>query len=73
MVKDQEEVNFSLVLKIGYRACHEQYQPDRLLAHVALADKHGFETLWASDPFHPWAHTGAGGAGVYKSVRKSLK
>jgi len=48
-------------LTLGYKACHEQYQPDRLLAHAVLADKHGFETLWTSDHFHPWAHTGAGG------------
>jgi len=29
--------------------------------HAALADKYGFETLWTSDHFHPWAHTGAAG------------
>jgi len=48
-------------LTLGYKTCHEQYQPDKLLAHAVLADKHGFETLWTSDHFHPWAHTGAGG------------
>jgi len=46
-------------LILGYKTCHEQYQPDRLLLHAALADKYGFETLWTSDHFHPWAHTGA--------------
>jgi len=48
-------------LTLGYKTCHEQYQPDTLLAHAILADKHGFQTLWTSDHFHPWAHTGAGG------------
>jgi coenzyme F420-dependent glucose-6-phosphate dehydrogenase len=48
-------------LTIGYKTCHEQYQPDRLLVHAVLAEKYGFETLWTSDHFHPWAHTGAAG------------
>jgi len=48
-------------LLLGYKTCHEQYQPDRLLDHAVLAEKHGFETLWTSDHFHPWAHTGAAG------------
>jgi len=48
-----------MTLILGYKTCHEQYQPDRLLAHAVLADKHGFDTLWTSDHFHPWAHTGA--------------
>ncbi|MEM2905082.1 MAG: TIGR03557 family F420-dependent LLM class oxidoreductase [Candidatus Bathyarchaeia archaeon] len=48
-------------LLLGYKTCHEQYQPDRLLTHAVLAEKHGFETLWTSDHFHPWAHTGAAG------------
>jgi len=52
-------IETSLIL--GYKTCHEQYQPDRLLSHAVLADKYGFETLWTSDHFHPWAHTGAAG------------
>ena len=48
-------------LILGYKTCHEQYQPDRLLSFATLADKYGFETLWTSDHFHPWAHTGAAG------------
>jgi coenzyme F420-dependent glucose-6-phosphate dehydrogenase len=49
------------LLTLGYKTCHEQYPPDRLLAHAALADRYGFETLWTSDHFHPWAHTNAAG------------
>jgi len=48
-------------LIFGYKTCHEQYQPDKLLVHAVLAEKHGFEALWTSDHFHPWAHTGAAG------------
>jgi len=48
-------------LILGYKTCHEQYQPDGLLMHAVLAEKYGFETLWTSDHFHPWAHTGAAG------------
>lgn len=48
-----------MTLTLGYKTCHEQYQPDKLLAHAVLADKNGFDTLWTSDHFHPWAHTGA--------------
>ncbi|MBM4401237.1 MAG: TIGR03557 family F420-dependent LLM class oxidoreductase [Crenarchaeota archaeon] len=50
-----------LPLILGYKTCHEQYQPDVLLKHAVLAEKYGFETLWTSDHFHPWAHTGAAG------------
>jgi len=48
-------------LIFGYKTCHEQYQPDKLLVHAVLAERYGFETLWTSDHFHPWAHTGAAG------------
>ncbi len=50
-----------MALILGYKTCHEQYQPDKLLMHAVLADQYGFETLWTSDHFHPWAHTGAAG------------
>lgn len=48
-------------LTLGYKTCHEQYQPDKLLSFADLADRYGFETLWTSDHFHPWAHTSAAG------------
>jgi len=50
-----------MALTLGYKTCHEQYQPDKLLSHAVLAENCGFETLWTSDHFHPWAHTDAGG------------
>ena len=62
LVKNYEGISnggIILPLILGYKACHEQYQPDKLLLHAVLAEKYGFETLWTSDHFHPWAHTGA--------------
>ncbi len=47
------------MLKIGYAAEHEQYQPRPLLEYATEAEKAGFDAIWASDHFHPWAHTNA--------------
>jgi coenzyme F420-dependent glucose-6-phosphate dehydrogenase len=49
------------MLKIGYGAEHEQYQPLQLLEFAVEAEKVGFDSIWASDHFHPWAHTNAAG------------
>jgi coenzyme F420-dependent glucose-6-phosphate dehydrogenase len=49
------------MLKIGYGAEHEQYQPLTLLEHAVEAEKAGFDSIWTSDHFHPWAHTNAAG------------
>jgi len=37
----------------------ELYHPNFFLELVPLVDKAGFDTLWASDHFHPWADTNA--------------
>lgn len=47
------------MVEIGYAAEHEQFQPMELLDHAVLADKAGFDFIWTSDHFHPWAHTNA--------------
>ena len=49
------------MLKIGYACEHEQYQPALLLDYAVEADKAGFDSIWTSDHFHPWAHTTAAG------------
>lgn len=46
-------------LTFGLFCAHEQYSPTDLLQHVVWAEEAGFETIWTSDHFHPWAHTGA--------------
>jgi len=50
-----------MVLKIGYATEHEQYSPTKLLDFTVLAEQYGFEAIWTSDHFHPWAHKGASG------------
>jgi coenzyme F420-dependent glucose-6-phosphate dehydrogenase len=47
------------MLKIGYQAQLERYQPLPLLDYSVEAEKAGFDTIWTSDHFHPWAHTDA--------------
>ena len=49
------------MLKIGYGPQHEQFQPLPLLDYSVEAEKVGFDTIFASDHFHPWAHTGGAG------------
>lgn len=44
-------------IKFGYAAQQEQYGPNELLNHAALAERVGFNSVWSSDHFHPWAHT----------------
>jgi coenzyme F420-dependent glucose-6-phosphate dehydrogenase len=48
-------------MKFGYGCEHEQYQPLTLLEHAVEAERAGFDTIWTSDHFHPWAHTNAAG------------
>lgn len=49
------------MLKIGYQAVHERYQPLPLLDYAVEAEKAGFDSIWSSDHFHPWGHTNASG------------
>lgn len=44
---------------IGYNACPDILPPQRLLELCQLAEKAGFEAIWASDHFHPWFHSNA--------------
>ena len=46
-------------LDIGYQISLEQFQPEVALEHVILAEKAGFDSIWASDHFLPWFHTDA--------------
>jgi len=48
-----------MVYKFGFYAAHEQYNPTELLDFAVKAEKNGFDTIWSSDHFHPWAHTNA--------------
>jgi coenzyme F420-dependent glucose-6-phosphate dehydrogenase len=46
------------VLKLGYKASAEQFAPRELLDYGVLAEKSGFDTVFISDHFQPWRHTG---------------
>jgi coenzyme F420-dependent glucose-6-phosphate dehydrogenase len=46
------------MLKIGYKASAEQFAPTPLLDFSVLAETLGFDSVWISDHFQPWRHTG---------------
>ena len=46
------------MLKIGYKASAEQFSPRELLEFSCLAEQLGFDSVFISDHFQPWRHTG---------------
>jgi coenzyme F420-dependent glucose-6-phosphate dehydrogenase len=46
------------LLKIGYKASAEQFSPQDLLDFSRLAEETGFDSVFISDHFQPWRHTG---------------
>ena len=46
------------MLKLGYKASAEQFAPSKLLAFSVLAEQVGFDSVFVSDHFQPWNHTG---------------
>jgi coenzyme F420-dependent glucose-6-phosphate dehydrogenase len=46
-------------MRLGFFAPHEQYGPDRLATLAARAEQAGLDSVWTSDHFHPWWHSGA--------------
>jgi coenzyme F420-dependent glucose-6-phosphate dehydrogenase len=47
-----------IVLKLGYKASAEQFGPQELLDFSRLAEEVGFDSVFISDHFQPWRHTG---------------
>lgn len=45
------------MLKLGYKASAEQFDPKRLLAFSCAAEQAGFDSVFVSDHFQPWKHT----------------
>ncbi|HEY2445720.1 MAG TPA: glucose-6-phosphate dehydrogenase (coenzyme-F420) [Rhizomicrobium sp.] len=45
-------------LRLGYKASAEQFGPNELLGFGILAEKLGFDSVFVSDHFQPWRHTG---------------
>jgi len=46
------------MIKLGYKASAEQFGPKELLDYSVLAEKSGFDSVFISDHFQPWRHTG---------------
>ncbi len=46
------------MLKLGYKASAEQFGPSELLEFACLAESLGFDSVWISDHFQPWRHSG---------------
>src|SRR5271165_6185218 len=53
---DCEGENVSL--RLGYKASAEQFGPNELLEFSILAEARGFDSVFISDHFQPWRHTG---------------
>ncbi|HET6593769.1 MAG TPA: glucose-6-phosphate dehydrogenase (coenzyme-F420) [Xanthomonadales bacterium] len=45
------------MLKLGYKASAEQFDPRSLLEFSVIAEQVGFDSVWVSDHFQPWRHT----------------
>jgi coenzyme F420-dependent glucose-6-phosphate dehydrogenase len=44
------------MLKLGYKASAEQFNPRQLLEFSVVAEQVGFDSVWVSDHFQPWRH-----------------
>jgi len=47
-----------ILLRLGYKASAEQFGPSALLDYAVLAEQLGFDSVFISDHFQPWRHTG---------------
>src|SRR5438552_12303530 len=45
-------------LRLGYKASAEQFGPVELLDFSVHAEEMGFDSVFISDHFQPWRHTG---------------
>ena len=46
------------MIKLGYKASAEQFGPRELLDFAVRAEAVGLDSVWISDHFQPWRHTG---------------
>jgi len=46
------------MLRLGYKASAEQFGPQELLDFAILAEELAFDSIFVSDHFQPWRHTG---------------
>jgi coenzyme F420-dependent glucose-6-phosphate dehydrogenase len=46
------------MIKLGWKATPEQYPPGALVKYSVAAETAGFDSIDASDHFHPWSEGG---------------
>ena len=46
------------MIQLGYKASAEQFGPHELLHFGMIAETLGFDSVWVSDHFQPWRHSG---------------
>ena len=46
------------MIRLGYKASAEQFGPAELLRFAEQAEACGFDSVFVSDHFQPWRHTG---------------
>lgn len=46
------------MIRVGYKASSEQFGPATLLNFAKVAEEVGFDSVFISDHFQPWRHTG---------------
>jgi coenzyme F420-dependent glucose-6-phosphate dehydrogenase len=46
------------MLRFGFKASAEQFGPTELLDFAVLAERYGYDSVFISDHFQPWRHTG---------------
>jgi coenzyme F420-dependent glucose-6-phosphate dehydrogenase len=46
------------LIRLGYKASAEQFGPRELLHFGVTAEAVGFDSVWVSDHFQPWRHSG---------------
>ena len=61
------------MLKIGYKASAEQFGPNDLLDFSCLAEKVGFDSVFVSDHFQPWKHTGGHAPVLVRLARRARR
>jgi len=48
-------------LRFGYLTACEEFPADRLVSWALEAERRGFDSIWATDHFHPWVDKGGHG------------
>ena len=54
--------------RFGYFCGHEQWQPEVLVRHAALAERAGFDFIVVSEHFHPWVDDTSASGYAYATI-----